>query len=499
MQRSTHAETGNEDVYSIFTPHQKLAIVLVASVAAFISPASAYVYLPAMAAMGEDLGASPNSMNWSITTYIIFQGIAPSFMSSLTESQGRRPVYILCLLIYLAANIGLVLQRSYAGLLILRCLQSTGSSAMVLLGTSVIADVSTTAERGKYYSIGYTATVLGPAVAPVLGGVLTQYLGWRSVFVFLIIVAGAVLGVILLFYPETSRQIVGNGSQTPQPWNVPAWQLATRAVGKKKNSQQQPEEPKAAVSRGTKLSNPLRSLLLLFDKHTGFILFYTGLAYAAFNFVISGLQALLVEIYGLNELQVGLSYIPIGVGAMLSAAVLSRLVDWNYRRLATEHEFPVTYTRQLKLGSFPIEKARLQIALPMAWAASAAVLAYGWVLHRGVHLAGPLALLVVIGFSNTGTVNVMTTLAMDVYPRHKTTVSSVAAATNLAKCMFGAAASAFVLPLIEAVGTGWAHTLMGLVWAFASLLLILPILKGPTWRVQEEGERGQRETTANEK
>jgi multidrug resistance protein len=418
-------------------------------------------------------------------------------MSSLTESQGRRPVYMLCLLIYIAANIGMALQRSYVGLLALRCLQSTGSSAMVLLGTSVIADVSTSAERGKYYSIGFTATVLGPAVAPVLGGVLTQYVGWQSVFVFLVVVAGAVLFVIVLFYPETSRQIVGNGSRTPQPWNVPAWQLAASSLREKEISRQQPqlEESKAATPRPTKLSNPLRSLLLLFDKHTGFILFYTGLAYAAFNFVISGLQALLVSIYGLNELQVGLSYIPIGVGAMLSAAVLSRLVDWNYRRLAVKHEFPVTYTRQLKFGGFPIEKARLQIALPMVWAASAAVLAYGWVLHRGVHLAGPLVLLVVIGFANTGTVNIMTTLALDVYPRHKTTVSGVAAATNLVKCMFGAAASAFVLPLVEAVGTGWAHTLMGLVWALASLLLILPIAKGPKYRVQEEGEEGQQETT----
>lgn len=90
MQRSTHTETGNEDVYSIFTPNQKLAIVLVASVAAFISPASAYVYLPAMAAMGEDLGASPNSMNWSITTYIVCYSKSALLSRDIqTETMGR--------------------------------------------------------------------------------------------------------------------------------------------------------------------------------------------------------------------------------------------------------------------------------------------------------------------------------------------------------------------------------------------------------------------------
>ena len=54
----------------------------------------------------------------------------------------------------MAANIGLALQNNYAALLVLRCVQSSGSSATGALANAVIADVSTFAERGSY--IGYT-------------------------------------------------------------------------------------------------------------------------------------------------------------------------------------------------------------------------------------------------------------------------------------------------------------------------------------------------------
>ncbi|CZT01192.1 hypothetical protein WAI453_009579 [Rhynchosporium graminicola] len=482
----TQTNAISEDDYSIFTPGQKLAIVLVVSVAAFISPASAYIYLPAMGQIGKELGVSSTAMNWSITTYIICQGIAPSLMSSVTETLGRRPVYLLCLVIYIGANVGLALQSNFVALLILRAVQSSGSSSMVLLGTAVIVDVSTTAERGKYYSIGTSATVLGPAFAPALGGILAEYLGWPSIFVFMATFAGLVLGSMLLFYPETSRHIVGNGSRPPQIWNLTLrqWCRQRSKIFKNESTLQADDRTSLKPAKKHGFSNPLKSLVLLFDKQTGLPLFYTGLAYAAFNFVISSLQDLVSDIYQLNTLQVGLCYMPLGLGGAMSAVMLSRLVDWNYRRLAREHSYPISRTRQQPIGSFPIEKARLQITLPMAWLAGMAVAGLGWSLQTKLHLAVPLVLLGFIGFCNTGTINVMSTLIMDLYPKEKATSSTASASINLIKCGMGAAASAFVLPLTNAIGIGWGFTLMASVWALSSGLLFISIRLGPHGRMK---------------
>ena len=87
-------------------------------------------------------------------------------VAGFSDSAGRRPAYIACFIIYIAANIGLALQRDYAALMVLRCLQSAGSSGTVALTYGVTADVVTSAERGMY--IGYSTIPSMIGTLPVL-------------------------------------------------------------------------------------------------------------------------------------------------------------------------------------------------------------------------------------------------------------------------------------------------------------------------------------------
>ncbi len=59
-------------------------------------------------------------------------------------------------------------------------------------------------------------TMMGPALGPVIGGILAQFLGWRSIFWFLVIIVGCFLTPFMLTVPETGRNVVGNGSVPPQ-------------------------------------------------------------------------------------------------------------------------------------------------------------------------------------------------------------------------------------------------------------------------------------------
>lgn len=149
--------------YTVFSHRQKIYIVTMVTWAAFISPTSANIYFPALNPLSEELHVSNTLINLTLTSYMIFQGLAPTMFGDLADMAGRRPAYILAFVIYLGANVGLALQDSYVALFLLRCLQSTGSSGAIALGYGVVADLSSSAERGSYMGIVGTGTMMGPA------------------------------------------------------------------------------------------------------------------------------------------------------------------------------------------------------------------------------------------------------------------------------------------------------------------------------------------------
>jgi multidrug resistance protein len=205
-------ETGNKNeqqtppasVHSIFSSKMKVFLVLMTVFSTIFSPLSAFIYLPAITPIAESYHRSLGEINLTVTVYQIMQAIAPLFFGDLSDQIGRRPVYILTFAIYIAANIGLALQHNYAALMVLRALQSTGSSATVAIGSAVMADVTTSADRGGYITALQASVMFAPALAPVLGGILTEFLGWRSTFWFLVIGAGVFLLVYVPFVPEVS-------------------------------------------------------------------------------------------------------------------------------------------------------------------------------------------------------------------------------------------------------------------------------------------------------
>ena len=136
--------------YSAFSTQQRRCIVFMVACASFFSPLSANIYFPALTSLSRDLHVSSALINVSLTTYMIFQGLAPTVFGDLGDMAGRRPALLLGFVIYIGANIGLALQNKYSALIVLRCLQSTGSSGTVALGNGVVADISSSGERGKF-------------------------------------------------------------------------------------------------------------------------------------------------------------------------------------------------------------------------------------------------------------------------------------------------------------------------------------------------------------
>lgn len=149
-------ESSNDDVYSAFSQSSKAWIAFLVGLSGFFSPLSANIYFPAITNISEDLRVSLELVNLTITAYLICQCITPSITGDLADMIGRRPVYLLVLTVYFGANLGLSLQRTYAGLLVLRMIQSMGASGTIALCLSVIHDIAAPHERGKYMGAAMT-------------------------------------------------------------------------------------------------------------------------------------------------------------------------------------------------------------------------------------------------------------------------------------------------------------------------------------------------------
>ena len=482
---SAAAVSTGED-YSIFGTGTKRWIVFMVAVASFFSPCSTTIYFPALPALAKALHVSNEEINLSLTTYMIFQGLAPTIFGDLSDMAGRRPAYIIGFVVYLGANIGLALQTSYPALMVLRCLQSSGSSGTVALGNGVVADVAVSSERGTYLGWVMVGPMIGPAVAPVLGGILVEFLGWRSIFWFLTIVGGAFTVLLLATLPETGRNVVGNGSVPPPRLNMSVLNyLELRKLEKSglsrtaSGDERRAGQAELASKRNLRIPNPLKTLHIIMEKDVAVILLYQSLFYAAFYTVMATVPNLFQEIYHYNDLQIGLCYIPLGIGGILGSVGIGKILDLNYKRVARANNFTVDRRRGDDLRNFPIEHARIQVVWPLLALACPAILCYGWVLSRNANLAAPLILQFILGVTGPGVFSTLSVLLVDLYPQSPATAT---AANNLCRCLTGAAATAVIGQMIQAMGRGWCYTFVGLVSGAASPILLAVTKWGPKWR-----------------
>ncbi|KAI4127085.1 MAG: hypothetical protein LQ347_004745 [Umbilicaria vellea] len=408
----------------------------------------------------------------------------------MSDRFGRRPAYLACFAIFIGANIGLALQTDYATLLVLRCLQSSGSSGTIALSSGVVSDLATRAERGSYIGLAALGQSLGPALGPVIGGLLTRFLGWRSIFWFLTIYAGVMLTVFVGFIPETCRNIVGNGSVAPQNWNLPLVAYLRCQTGPK-------EDLSLALKTVQRKQRPglLSSIPILFEKEGFLILLYGGLLYAGFYIILAGLTAQLASTYHYNSIQIGLCYLPLGFGAMGSRPVVGRLIDWNFRRHARIQGLEIVKSRQQNIDHFPIERARLEVGLPLVYLGCATFIPYGWVMGLK-HPPLPVALVLLFfnAFALSGSFQTMNVLIIDCNP-----VSSAAAsaAFNLVRCLLGAGGVAAVVPLLNKIGSGWTSTLIAAVLILFSSFWWAAIIWGPRWR-EEKRQREEKRSGHDE-
>ncbi|KAH8159414.1 hypothetical protein CIB48_g8836 [Xylaria polymorpha] len=478
-------------VHTVYTSREKMLIVISAAFSGLFASWTAQIYLPALNNAAHDLHTSVKKINLTVTSYMIFQGVTPIFIGGYADAMGRRPVYIICFLLYIATDIALALTDSYGSLLALRSVQSITISSTQALCQGVVADISTSAERGQYAAFLALPTILGPSIGPVIGGAIAQYLGWRNIFWFLAITGGINLAILLTLFPETCRRIVGNGSVLPRKANQTLLQLLRNRRQDRSHQVEtgtvpapDGETPRANFAWARFLS----ALTLLFEKELFLLSTYGGLLFAGLYAVGTAAPSLFAKYYGYNGLTIGLLYLPLAVGSVLAVILVGKALNWNFQRHARRLGITVSKDRRMDLSEFPIERARIEVLVPPFLLSVLVITAWGWTVENRVSVGVVVVLVFLLGLGLSGVASVFSALITDIRPEK---ASAASASNNIIKFLLGAAMSAAIEPLISAVDPGKAFSIIASFYVVVSPCLVVVVRKGVKWR-QEVREKDRR-------
>jgi EmrB/QacA subfamily drug resistance transporter len=164
----------------------KRSVMIVAAFAAFLTPFLGSAVNLALPSIGKDLNASAIGLGWVISSFILSSAIFLLPFGRLADIIGRKKVFSTGILLFTISTFLIIFSWNLTSLIVLRIIQ--GISGAMIFGTSlaIITSVFPAGERGRAIGINITAVYLGLTAGPVIGGFLTHYFGWRSIFAFLV-------------------------------------------------------------------------------------------------------------------------------------------------------------------------------------------------------------------------------------------------------------------------------------------------------------------------
>lgn len=165
--------------------HYGVFVAFIAIIGAFSSLVND-MYLPTIPSMMKEFHTTPSMTQMGISMAMAGMGIGSVLWGSASDRYGRKPILIISLIIFVLSTALSLFSHTITFFIVCRLFQGLGAGGAMVLSTSIPADVYMGRQLAKLMAIMGAVNGVAPALGPVLGGFMTDWVGWHGIFVVLL-------------------------------------------------------------------------------------------------------------------------------------------------------------------------------------------------------------------------------------------------------------------------------------------------------------------------
>lgn len=185
---------------------QRTHIAIQLAALSALGPFCIDAYLPSMPDIAHIMGVPLVAVQTTLTAYMVPFALMTLWHGALSDSFGRKRVVLAGLAIFLLASIGCACAPTLGWLVFFRCIQGATAGTGMVVGRAIVRDIYDGAEAQRLMALVAIVFAIAPAVAPLVGGWLHHWFGWRSVFAFMAVYTATLYYMIQRHLPETLAQ-----------------------------------------------------------------------------------------------------------------------------------------------------------------------------------------------------------------------------------------------------------------------------------------------------
>jgi multidrug resistance protein len=400
------------------------------------------MFTPGIDEIAKDLNCSTTAVIGTTTGFVVMLGVGPLLLAPLSETFGRRNLYLVCFTIFTLLQIPTALAPNIAFLISVRSVAGFFGSVGIANGGGTISDMFEPSERAGVFGWYLLGPLLGPTLGPLFGGIIIQRLGWRAVFWIMSIVCLVNTLAGYFFLRESYTPIILKRKKATYE------KESAEADGTKYTFDGEDNRP-LKLRLVESLKRPPK---IFMQPIVAIMAAYQALIFGTTYSIYTNMQPIYSDLYGFDTEKVGLLYLGPGLGFLFAVWFLVPRIDSVYKRLASANGGKAKPEYRLPLANI----GAIFIPMSLFW--------FAWTVEKHAHWMASISGTFFYGIGQVMILNSTQNYFIDSFEKY---AASAIAAGSVFRSLVGGVIPLAAPALFAKLGYGWGIS----VFAFTSLLL----------------------------